>query len=246
MSTGRCYRLARSRLRRKAQSSPAIMVSKLTRSVRTAPQSGHNSVPTVSHDSKFNVVLYGVEECRSGLSRPARLESHLSSAVDIFSALDSSIQPQSIKDCFRLGKFSQDAPRPRPIPVKFVRITDVNRIFAKKNGLSSPFSVKPDMSRAQRLLESVLMQERWRLIQSGVSRKSIRLRGDSLYVNHKLHGCVSNSTFVHASAPCGSSQPSSPRSNSPAVEHQQNPPCSKHTVSCKQLMLTEVHTRCMC
>ena len=147
----------------------------------------------------------------------------LSSAVDIFSALDSSIQPQSIKDCFRLGKFSRDAPRPRPILVKFVRITDVNRIFAKKNGLSSSFSVKPDMSRAQRLLESVLMQERWCLIQSGVSRKSIRLRGDSLYVNHKLHGRVSNSKFVYASAPCGSSQPSSPRSNSPAVEHQQNP-----------------------
>ena len=44
-----------------------------TRSVRTAPQSGHNSVPTASRDSKFNVVLYGVEECRSGLSRPASL-----------------------------------------------------------------------------------------------------------------------------------------------------------------------------
>ena len=42
-----------------------------TRSVRTAPQSGHNPVPTASHDSKFNVVLYGVEEYRSGLSRPA-------------------------------------------------------------------------------------------------------------------------------------------------------------------------------
>ena len=164
-----------------------------------------------------------MEECRLGQSRPARLESDLSSAVDIFSALDSSIQPQSIKDCFRLGKLSRHAPRPRPILVKFVRITDVNRIFAKKNGLSSPFSVKPDMSRAQRLLESVLMQERWHLIQSGVSRKRIRLRGDSLYVNHKLHGRVSNSKFVHASAPCGSSQPSSPRRNSPAVEHQQNP-----------------------
>ena len=27
-----------------------------------------------NHDSKFNVVLYGVEECRAGLSTPARFD----------------------------------------------------------------------------------------------------------------------------------------------------------------------------
>ena len=56
------------------------------------------------------------------------------------------------------------------------------------------------MSRAQRLQESVLMRERWHLIQSGVSRKSIRVKGDSLYLNHKLHGRVSNSKFEHATS----------------------------------------------
>ena len=134
--------------------------------------------------------------------RSARLESDLTSVVTIFSALDSSIQPQSIRDCFRLGKFSPDASRPRPILVKFVRIADVTSIFTKKSSLASPFSVKPDMSRAQRLQESILMQERWRLIQSGLSRKSIRVRGDSLYVNHELHGRVLNSKFVHKSTGC--------------------------------------------
>lgn len=180
-----------------------------------------------NQDSKFNVVLYGVEECRAGLSRPARFESDLSSAVDIFSALDSSIQPQSIKDCYRLGKFSRDAARPRPIMVKFVRIADVTKIFSRRRSLSPPFSIKPDMSRAQRLRESILMQERWHLVRSGVDRKSIKLRGDSLYVKDKLHGRVSNSKFVCVSAgpdaPCGSNNPIGPRSTSPTVEHQQQP-----------------------
>ena len=126
------------------------------------------------------MVLYGVEECRSGLSRSDRLESDLSSVVNIFSALDSSIQPQSVRDCYGLGKFSPGASSPRPILVKFVRIADVTRIFSKKINLSTPFSIKPDMSRTQRLQESILMRERWHLTQSGVSRKSIRVRGDSL------------------------------------------------------------------
>lgn len=167
------------------------------------------------------MVLYGVEECRSGLSRSDRLESDLSSVVNIFSALDSSIQPQSVRDCYRLGKFSPGASRPRPILVKFVRIADVTRIFSKKINLSTPFSIKPDMSRTQRLQESILMRERWHLIQSGVSRKSIRVRGDSLYVSNKLHGRVSNFKFEHAATDSGAScltQTSSPRSTSPIVQ----------------------------
>ena len=120
----------------------------------TRTQSSHNN------DSKFNIVLHGVEECPSGRSRSARLESDLSSIVDVLSSVDTSIQPQSVKDCFRWGKFSPSASRPRPILVKFVRIADVTKIFANKRNLSSPFSIKPDMSRAQRLQESVLMRER--------------------------------------------------------------------------------------
>lgn len=178
------------------------------------------SESSVSHnlDSKYNVVLYGVEECRSGLSRSARFESDLSSVIDIFSALDSSIQPQSIRDCYRLGKFSPGGSRPRPILIKFVRMADVTRLFTKKRNLSNPFSIKPDMSRAQRQQESILMQERWRLIQSGVSRKNIRVRGDSLYVNNRMHGSVSKLKFKHVAtgsgAPC-LSQTSSPRRTSP-------------------------------
>ena len=167
-----------------------------------------------NHDSKYNVVLYGVEECRSGMSRSTRLESDLTSVVRVFSTLDSSIQSQSVRDCHRLGKFSPGASRPRPILVKFIRAADVSRIFSKRGSLSSPFFIKPDRSCSERVQASILMRERWHLIQSGLDRKNIRIRGDSLYVNRKLHGRVSNSKFELSSAGSDTSclsQPNSPK-----------------------------------
>ena len=97
------------------------------------------STASYDHDSKYNVVLYGVEECRPGLFRSARLESDISSVVSVFSALDSSIQSHSVRDCFRLGKFSPDTTRPRPILVKFVRVVDVSKIFSPKKSTVHPF-----------------------------------------------------------------------------------------------------------
>ena len=78
------------------------------------------------------------------MSKSARFESDLSSVVGILSFLDGSINSQSIKDCFRLGKFSADASRPRPILVKFVCVADVTNILSN---LTHPYSIKPDMTR---------------------------------------------------------------------------------------------------
>ena len=192
-----------------------------------------NSASNVSHnpESKFNVVLYGVEECRSGLPRSARFESDLNSVVSVFSALDSSIQSQSVRDCYRLGKFFPGASRPRPLLVKFVRAADASKIFARKKSLSSPFFVKLDLSPAERVQHSALMQERWCLIQSGVSRKNIRVKGNALYVDNKLHGHVSNSKFTHASTDSDSHQgPSnSPSDASPIVQNDQQSAVHVHT-----------------
>ena len=126
----------------KTQRSPA------TSAATTA--SGESYTEPVSRqyhqDSKFNAVLYGVQECPSGMSKSARFESDLSATVNVLSPLDSSIQSQSIKDCFRLGKFSSDAPRPRPILIKFVRVADVTCILSRRKNLSHPYSIKSDMS----------------------------------------------------------------------------------------------------
>ena len=57
------------------------------------------------------------------------------------------------------------------------------------------------MSQAERFTESLLLKERWRLIQSGTNRKSIRIQSTNIYVDDKLHGRVHNSLFELATTP---------------------------------------------
>ena len=52
------------------------------------------------------------------------------------------------------------------------------------------------MSSSARKVESFLLQERRKLIDSGVDRRSIKMRGSNLYVNGQLHGSVIDSAFV--------------------------------------------------
>ena len=47
----------------------------------------------------------------------------------------------------------------------------------------------------QRVRESVLLKERWYLIQSGVHRSSIKIKDNRLIVDNKLHGSVIENTF---------------------------------------------------
>jgi len=104
--------------------------------------------------------LYGVDECPQGTPRASRFESDLDRAVAVLSSIYSAIQPQSIKDCYRLGKFSLQKSRPRPILIKLIRISDVSKILLKKGSLPQPYRIKPDMAPQQRLIESALLKER--------------------------------------------------------------------------------------
>ena len=178
-----------------------------------------------NHDNKYNIVLYGVDECPSGMSHQARFQSDLSSIVNTLSTLDSSIVPQFIRDCYRLGKFSPEASRPRPILITFIRIADLSGILSKRGNITQPYSIKPDMSPNERLHESILLKERWNLIQSGVSRKYIRIRADCLYVRNKLHGRVCNSKFVHEASDPGATctHLDNPKNNNPIVQHDHSP-----------------------
>ena len=107
------------------------------------------------------------------------------------------VEPQSIKDCFRLGKCFPGSSRPRPILVKFIRISDVTDTLTKRSNLSHPYVIKPDMPHEQRVQESARLKERWHLIQSGVHRSNIKIRNDRLFVSNRLHGFVINNTFQH-------------------------------------------------
>ena len=62
--------------------------------------------------------------------------------------------------------------------------------MAKRGKLAQPFYIKPDMTKGKRQVESILMKERWELIQSGVPRNQIKVRNSVLCVRNKMHGRV--------------------------------------------------------
>ena len=49
-----------------------------------------------------------------------------------------------------------------------------------------PFFIKPDLTPSARKVESFLLQEKRKLIDSGVDRRSIKIRGFNIYVNGQL------------------------------------------------------------
>ena len=117
-----------------------------------------------SNDRIFNVVVYGIEECPTNTIRPARLQKDFDSVSSIFSGLGVTPDPGTIVDCYRLGKFKVQPPRPRPILVKFRSVIHVNQVLANKRSLSTPVFIKPDLSPEERTREAVLLKERWELL----------------------------------------------------------------------------------
>ena len=52
------------------------------------------------------------------------------------------------------------------------------------------------MSKEERDTESILLSERWKLLQSGIDRKLIKIRIKQIFVNNQLHGSVHDSKFT--------------------------------------------------
>ena len=90
--------------------------------------------------------------------------------------------------------FKSQQTRPRPILVKLHRAAT---ILANRSSLAPPIFIKPDLSPTERDIESILLKERWSLIQNGHSRKSIKLNSQCscIYLNNQLYGKVINSQF---------------------------------------------------
>ena len=104
-----------------------------------------------------------------------------------------------IRDCQRLGKYLET--KHRPILVKLSRSCDVTSMLSSRAKLARRpgISIKPDMTKEERKtesIESILLQERKKLIQSGTTSSFIKLRGTSLHVNNKKVGSVRNLKYV--------------------------------------------------
>jgi len=77
-------------------------------------------------------------------------------------------------------------------------MVDITSVLTKRGSLSKAYLIKADMTQEQHRLEIILMRERWKLIQSGVSRTHIKIRDSNIYVKNKLHGSVMGSEFKPA------------------------------------------------
>ena len=109
---------------------------------------------------------------------------------------DNSINPLSIWDLLKLGKYREQTKKPCPISIRLTRKIDVSLLLSKAKSLPKGISIKPDMTCEERQIESLLLKERWSSIQSGLDRRAIKICSYKIFVNNKLHGQVVNSLFV--------------------------------------------------
>ena len=157
-------------------------------------KSTYNAVP--AHERKFNLVVYGIQECPHGTNWSNRVSNDLDRVSCAILEVDSSINPQSFRDCYRLGKYTRNSKRPRPILAILNRSADVTSVLSKRSSLKGDsIVIKPDLSPLERSNEKILLNQRWSIIQSGINRKSIKILGSRLYVNDKIHGHVVNSEY---------------------------------------------------
>ena len=147
-----------------------------------------------SLDRKFNLVVYGIPENPKGTSRYKCAQQDLQNISLILNKLESNVA-SSIRDCFRLGKYKDDLPRPRPLLAKLTESIDVVNILSKRNLLPTNVVIKPDMTQDQKFTQSILLKQRWELIQSGVNRKDVKISHSNIYVKGSKYGQVIDGTF---------------------------------------------------
>ena len=143
-------------------------------------------------DRKFNLVVYGIPECSQKTNRQLQTKQNLENVIEALSKADDEIEPNDIKDLYRLGKYDSKSERPRPLLIKFLRSSVVLDLLSSKSKLEAPTYIKPDLNPFERQKERLILKERRALIDKGTERRNIKIRNDSLYVDNKLHCKVSN------------------------------------------------------
>ena len=152
-------------------------------------------------ERKFNIVIYGIQECAKGTIRNLRQQSDLANTVQVLSKAI-----ESVRDCYHLGKYTQ-SDRPGPLVAVLNRTTDVSEILANRGNLRHLYYVHPE----ERAVESLLLKERSSLITSGMDRKDICISKNRIYIKHELVGVVKGSRLFRQSE----------ETSKPSVSHQE-------------------------
>ena len=133
-------------------------------------------------DKKFNTVVYGIKERPPRTAKPTFYEAKLPIITD------------SIRDCFRLGKYKPDAQCPRPILIKSLRSADASLVISKVSSLKPPVHIKPDLTPREKKIENYLHKERWSLIQLGFERPGIKTNGSESRGQERAKRITKNKT----------------------------------------------------
>ena len=80
------------------------------------------------------------------------------------------------------------------------RSMDARTILSNRQHITSPFVVKPEMSKSEREAESLLLHERWNLVQKGSDKKSIKIRATRLYINNHPAAEVKDGKLIYLSS----------------------------------------------
>ena len=155
------------------------------------PQSNSSSM----NDRKYNLIVFGIAEPPSGSSYFSRSVKDTDSVTSLFEKINPGFCATTVRDCFRLGHYKKDMARPRPILVKLNRVVDVANILSKKPNYPTEINIKPDLMKEERICESKLLAERWKLMQSGIDKKLIKIKRPSIYVQGRPYGRIQDSTF---------------------------------------------------
>ena len=147
-------------------------------------------------ERKFNLMFYGVPECREGTHFHERAENDLKNVLGVLEKILPSVSSDSIRDCVRIGEYSPQGTR--PLLVRFVRARDVRLILKDltPDVLPSGITIKCHMSSAEMQTTSILLRERWKLhTQSGVDKSTIKIRGRKLFVDSHQVGEVVDGVY---------------------------------------------------
>jgi len=98
-------------------------------------------------DQKFNVVIQSsIDGCPNGTPRHKRSGLDLSSVTQIITKVYENINPLSICDFHRLGKYQEKSRHPQPILTRFNKVIDISLLLSKSSSFHIGIRIKPNMT----------------------------------------------------------------------------------------------------
>ena len=148
--------------------------------------------------------MFGLKECPKGTSREMRLSMDEDAIVSVIQQRIPSFNSLCIRDCYRLGQYSEGNAKPRPVLqlVTLTRAIEVKAILYKRFSDANIY-IRPDLSPQERHTQFLLQGEfehRSLINTSSTDRSDIKIYGNKLFIAKRLHARVENGILIRGSS----------------------------------------------